>query len=217
MKTLKYIALGVILSSLVFSSFSFYPSKKSFIWAETVTFSETYTQQEVISKLDQDDQFFTWVQLEDTDPESSRIGRCNQANLEDFWNYVQSEGFRAKVQENLIIVEGAEARDHMVSLYAIKKSASKDVFPSGQDLEEVSVSLDDDEENYMLLFSFSESGVEKWASMTRLNEGRDIAILFNGKVISAPRVREEIKDGKCAISGKFTESEIKELKAILEN
>ena len=217
MKTIKYIALGVILSSLVFSSFSIYPSKKSPIQAEKVTFSETYTQQEVISKLEKDDQFFTWVQLEDTDPESSRIGRCHQDNLEDLWNYVQSEAFRAKVQKDLIIIEGAEARDHIISLYAIKKSASNDVFPSGQDLEEVSISLGDDEENYMLLFSFSESGVEKWASMTRLNNGRDIAILFNGKVISAPRVREEIKDGKCSISGKFTESEITELKAILEN
>jgi len=217
MKTLKYIALGVILSSLVFSSFSINPSKRSFTQAETVAFSETYTQQEVISKLDPDDQFFTWVQLEDTNPESSRIGKCHQDNLEDLWKYIQSEAFRAKAQEDLIIVEGAEARDHMSSLYATKKSASNDVFPSGQDLEEVSFSLDDDEDNYMLLFSFSESGVEKWASMTRLNNGRDIAILFNGKVISAPRVREEIKDGKCAISGKFTESEIKELKAILEN
>ncbi len=215
MKTLKYIALGVILTSLVFSSFSFYPAKKSF--TQAVTFCETYTQQEVLSKLDQDDHFFTWLQLEDTYPESARIGRCQEANLEDFWNYVQSEGFRAKVQEDLIIVEGAEARDQMISLYAIKKSALNNELPSGQDLEEVSVSLDGDEENYMLLFSFSESGVEKWASMTRLNKGRDIAILFNGKVISAPRVQEEIKDGKCAISGKFTESEIKELKAILEN
>ena len=208
MKTLKYIVLGVILTSLVFSSFT---------QTETVTFSETYTQQEVISKLDQDDQFFTWVQLEDTYPESARIGRCHQDNLEDLWNYVQSEGFQAKVQKDLIIVEGAETRNHMSSLHAIKKSPSKDMFPSGQDVEEVSVSLSDDEENYMLLFSFSESGAENWASMTRLKKGKDIAILFNGKVISAPRVQEEIKDGKCAISGKFTESEIKELKAILEN
>ena len=208
MKTIKYIALGVILTSLVFSSFT---------QTETVTFSETYTQLEVISKLDQDDQFFTWVQLEDTSPESARIGRCHQDNLEDFWNYVQSEGFQAKVQKDLIIVEGAETRNHMSSLYAIKMRAPKDVFPSGQDVEEVSVSLDGDEENYMLLFSFSESGAENWASMTGLNKGRDIAILFNGKVISAPRVQEEIKDGKCAISGKFTESEINELKAIFEN
>jgi preprotein translocase subunit SecD len=208
MKTLKYILLGVVLSSLVFSSFA---------QSGTVTFNETYTQQEVISKLDQDDQFFTWVQMEDTDPESSRIGRCHQDNLEDLWTYIQSKAFRAKVQEDLSVAAGTEAKDQMISLYAIKKNASNNMFPSGQDLEEVSVSLSDDEENYMLLFSFSESGTEKWASMTRLNKERDIAILFDGKVISAPRVREEIKDGKCAISGNYTESEINELKAVFEN
>jgi len=202
MKTLIYIVWGMILS---------------FTQAETVTFNETYTQQEVISKLDPDDQFFTWIQLEDTYPESARIGRCHQDDLEDLWIYIQSKAFRVKVQDDLSIAAGAEAKDQMISLYAIKKSVSNDVIPSGQDLEEVSVSLSDDEENYMLLFSFSESGAEKWAAMTRLNKGRDIAILFDGKVISAPRVQEEIKDGKCAISGKFTESEINELKALFEN
>ena len=208
MKTLKYIILGVILSSLVFSSFA---------QSGTVTFSETYSQQEVISKLDQDDQFFTWVQMEDTDPESSRIGRCHQDNLENLWNYIQSETFRAKIQEDLSIAAGAEANDQMISLYAIKKSASNNVFPTGSDLEEVSVSKDDQEDNYSLYISFSESGAEKWASMTRLNVGKDIAILFDSKVISAPRLREEIKNGKCSISGKFTESEINELKAVFEN
>ena len=208
MKTLKYIILGVILSSLIFSSFA---------QSGTVTFSETYSQQEVISKLDQDDQFFTWVQMEDTDPESSRIGRCHQDNLENLWNYIQSETFRAKIQEDLSIAAGAEAKDQMIPLYAIKKNASNNVFPTGSDLEEVSVSKDDQEDNYSLYISFSESGAEKWASMTRLNVGKDIAILFDSKVISAPRLREEIKNGKCSISGKFTESEINELKAIFEN
>ena len=53
--------------------------------------------------------------------------------------------------------------------------------------------------------------------MTRLNVGKDIAILFDSKVISAPRLREEIKNGFCSISGKFTEIEINELKAVFEN
>jgi len=217
MKTLKYIALGVILSSLVFSSFSFYPSKNGPIQAETVTFSETYMHQEVISLLDQDDQFFTWVQLDDTYPESSRIGRCSEADFKNLWNYIQSETFRAKVQEDLIIAPGVGADDLMVPLYAIRKSESTDAIPQQQDLEEVSVKKDDFGDNSSLHMGFSESGAKRWASMTRLNKGKDIAILFNGTVLAAPRVSEEIKDGKCAISGKFTESEIKELKAILEN
>jgi len=217
MKTLKYIALGVILSSLIFSSFSIYPSRKSSIQTETVTFCETYTQEEVLSKLDPEELFFTLVKLENTYPESSRIGRCNEADLNRLWEHIQSEAFRSKVQEDLVIAAGAEIKDQMISLYAIKKKASNNMLPLQQDLEEVSISKDDQEDNYALLMTFSESGAKKWATMTRLNKGRSIAILFDGKVISAPMVREEIKDGKLMISGKFTESEIKELKAILEN
>ena len=216
MKTIKYIILGVILSSLVVSSFSIYPSGNKSHQSEKVTFCETYTQQEVISRLERDDSFFKLVDMEDTDPESSMIGKCHQDDLENLWNYIQSKAFRTKVQEDLIIVEGDEAREQMIALYAIKKSDSKDLFPSGQDLEEVSIRKEDGNENYMLLFSFSKSGTERWASMTRMNKERDIAILFDGKVISAPKVREEITNGKCAISGTFTESEINEFKAILE-
>jgi SecD/SecF fusion protein len=55
-----------------------------------------------------------------------------------------------------------------------------------------------------------------WASLTRDNVGRNIAILFDGKVFGAPRVMEEIKNGECMISGNFTESELNRLKAALE-
>ncbi len=217
MKTIKYIILGVILSSLVFSSFSFYPSKKSLIQEETVNFCLTYTQAELISKLDPKDTFFTLVNMEGTNPESSRIGNCHKDNLDLLWDYTRSEAFRSKVPRDLIIVPGAETKDEMISLYAIRKSSSNDVFPGGQDMDEVSVRLSDYNEHYDLYISFSKSGEEKWATITRLNKGRDIAILFKGKVLSAPRVQEEIKNGKCSISGNFTESEANALKTVLEN
>ena len=217
MKTLKYILLGVILSSLVFSSFSFSSSKRNFAQEETVTFCETYTQQEVISKLDPQDRFFTLVHMEETDPTSSRIGSCTEADFKLLWNYIQGEAFRGKVQEDLIIAAGIELKNLMVPLYAIRKSASSETFPLQEDLDEVSVRKDNYQDNYALFLSFSESGTKKWATMTRMNKGKDIAILFNGTVLSAPRVQEEIKDGKSMISGKFTEGEIKQLKAVLEN
>ena len=147
MKTLKYIALGVILSSLIFSSFSINPGQGSLKQEEKLIFCETYTQQEVIAQLDPDDSFFKLIQMEETDPESSRIGRCHQDDLKDLRSYFLSKEFLAKVQEDLIIVEAAETKDQMKALYAIKKSASKDMFPSGQDLDEVSVSKENDEEN----------------------------------------------------------------------
>ena len=217
MRTLKYILLGVILLSLVFSSFSIYTSRKRSAQSTSVTFCETYTQQEIISGLDRGDRFFTLVETDNTDPGNSRIGRCREADWTDLQNYTRGKSFRSKVPKDLIIAAGDHIKDHMISLYAIRESSSTEIIPTGADLEDVSVSLSDDGENYMLLFSFSKSGAEKWASMTRLNKGKDIAILSRGKVIAAPRVTEEIKDGKCAISGSYTESEINSLKAEFEN
>ena len=216
MKTLKYIILGVLLSSLVISSFSFSPSKNSFSQEGKITFCETYTQQELVSKLSSDADFFSLVHLEGTSPESSRIGTCNESDMKAIWNCVRSESFRNQVPNDLFIAAGAEASGQMVSLYAIRKPASKHVFPSQQDLVEVSVS-EDNEDNYTLLMSFSESGAKKWASLTLKHKGRDIASLFDGKLIAAPRVTEEIKGGKCSISGSYTKEEIYRLKAALLN
>jgi hypothetical protein len=217
MKTLKYIILGVILSSLVVSSFSFSPSKKSYAQTKTLVFCETYTKQEVISKLDLKDTFFSWVHLQEKYPESSKIGTCNEADLKHLWNYIQGEAFQSKFPNDLIIAIGAETNDQMISLYAIRNSAANDAFPSKQDIDEVSVRKTDHEENYELYLSFSGSGAEKWARMTRLNKGKDIAILLEGKVIAAPRVREEIKNGKCSISGKYTKDEINKFKSAFED
>jgi len=217
MKTIKYIILGVILSSLIFSSFSFSPSRKNLAQAETVIFCETYTQEELVSRLSPDDSFFKWIHMQETDPGSSKIGTCTEADFKFLWNYIQGEAFRSIVPEDLIIAAGIEVEDHMVPLYAIRKSTAKAAFPSKQDLAEVSIRKDGHEENYALFLNFSESGTKQWASLTRSSIGRDMAILFNGTVLAAPRVHEEIKNGKCMISGKFTESEARQLKSILDN
>lgn len=217
MKTLKYIVLGVMLTSLLFSSLSFSSSKKGFPQEATLTFCETYTQKEVISKLDPKDSFFSWVHMEEAYPESSKIGTCNEADLKHLWNYIQGEGFQSKFPKDLTIAVGAEAKDHRISLYAIRKSAPTNIFPSQQDIDEVSVRKTENEENYSLYLSFSGAGAEKWAIMTRMNRGKDIAILFDGKVLAAPIVREEIKDGKCSISGNYTKIEIIKFKEAFED
>ncbi len=217
MKTLKYIILGVILSSLVVSSFSFSPSRKTHLpGRNSVPSVKPIHSRRCFQNSIPQEYFLTLIHKEGTDPESSRIGTCNEADLKTLWNYIQIESFRSKVPEDLIIAAGAEASGPMIPLYAIRKSASNDVFPSQQDIEELSVSLDSND-NYSLLISFSQSGAEKWASITKKNKGRNIAILFDGKVLAAPRVTEEIKGGKCSISGNYTEAEINQLKAALEN
>jgi preprotein translocase subunit SecD len=50
-------------------------------------------------------------------------------------------------------------------------------------------------------FSFNEKGIKKFADVTRANIGKRLAILFDGKVLSAPTVREAIMNGEAQVSG----------------
>jgi len=217
MKTIKYIILGIVISLIIMSSFSFSSSNKNFTQTESVRFCSTYTQQEVLARLNPEDKFYLLVETEHRDPESSWIGSCPESNIERLWEYVQSDAFKVKVKEDLNLVAGIDLEDGRIPIYAIRESHANREFPVHDDLEEVRIMGGSDEPDYVLLITFSESGSEKWAAMTRTNTGRDIAILSEGKVVAAPRVQEEIRNGRCMISGNFTESEINRIKAALEN
>jgi len=61
-----------------------------------------------------------------------------------------------------------------------------------------------------------ENAIELWAELTGANVGNNLAIVFNNKVYSAPMVREAIKEGKCVISGSFSENDVHLIKSVLE-
>ena len=58
---------------------------------------------------------------------------------------------------------------------------------------------------------FNDEGAKKFAEITKNNVEKMVGIFLDGQLISAPTVREEIKDGKAQISGQFTIDEAKAL------
>ena len=54
---------------------------------------------------------------------------------------------------------------------------------------------------YAVDLVFTEEGKQKFAEATERNEGQQIAILYNGKVVSAPTVQAVITDGRAQITG----------------
>ena len=60
-------------------------------------------------------------------------------------------------------------------------------------------------------------GARRWASLTKANEGRAIAIVLDGSVYSAPRVNGEISGGSSEISGNFTIEDTKDLANTLKS
>jgi SecD/SecF fusion protein len=63
--------------------------------------------------------------------------------------------------------------------------------------------------------TMNREGADNWLKMTTANQGRQIAMVIDGAVYSAPYVQEPISGGSTQITGNFTKQEIKELAAAL--
>lgn len=70
--------------------------------------------------------------------------------------------------------------------------------------------------NYSVDVSFSPEGTQSWAEITTARVGRQIAIVLDGVVQSAPVVQEPILGGQTSITGDFTVEEATQLRTVLE-
>ena len=68
---------------------------------------------------------------------------------------------------------------------------------------------------YLVELSMTEEGTEKFAEATTENVGKQISIVYDGEVVSAPRVNEAITGGKAQISGMDSIEEAKNLAAYI--
>ena len=65
--------------------------------------------------------------------------------------------------------------------------------------------------------SMNSDGARRWASLTKANVGKAIAIVLDGVVYSAPRVNGEISGGNSQITGNFTIEDTKDLATTLKS
>ena len=62
---------------------------------------------------------------------------------------------------------------------------------------------------------FNPAGAKKFAQISADNVGRRLAIILDGKVQSAPRIREKIPSGEAVISGRFTLEKAQDIALVL--
>lgn len=75
---------------------------------------------------------------------------------------------------------------------------------TGRFLENAQLTFDPTTGESIVLLSFDKEGKQKFAEITKENVGKTLAIYLDGAPITAPVIREEIRDGKAEISGGFT-------------
>ena len=74
----------------------------------------------------------------------------------------------------------------------------------GEDLADAQAGFDQQNGQPVINFRFNQSGARKFGAFTKENVGRPFAIVLDGKVLSAPVIREPILSGSGQISGSYT-------------
>jgi len=97
------------------------------------------------------------------------------------------------------------------TMYLIKKR----VMVSGEDLVDSQPAFDSQSGQPVVNFRFNTRGAKKFGTATAANVNRPFAIVLDGKVISAPVIREPILGGTGQISGSFTVQEANDLSLLL--
>ena len=96
-------------------------------------------------------------------------------------------------------------------------TVSKRIIISGDNLLDAQPRLDNQSNQPNVFFSLDRIGAKKFAKSTTDNVGKRIAIILDGKIISAPNVREPITGGNGSISGNFSFQEATDLALLLRS
>jgi SecD/SecF fusion protein len=87
---------------------------------------------------------------------------------------------------------------------------------SGEALTGAAVTFSQGEFNEpVVALQFNSEGAKKFAEITANNVGRRLAIVLDGKVQSAPRIKEAIPSGEAVITGRFTIEQAQDLALVL--
>ena len=82
---------------------------------------------------------------------------------------------------------------------------------TGRLLQNASLEFNQNTQEPIVSLVFNSEGKDLFAKITRENVNSVLAIFLDGQAISSPVIREEIKEGKAQISGRFTPQEAKTL------
>jgi len=74
-----------------------------------------------------------------------------------------------------------------------------------------------DEQGWGVALQFDHEGANLFGQLTKAHVGKRFAIVLDGRVQSAPVIREPIYGGHASITGDFTEEEERNLASVLEN
>lgn len=180
-----------------------------------IEFYETYNRTDVIKLLAKGDKLFTLLNIvsenSEIDKSSPILGFCKPEFSSQVDSYI-AQYYVSKSGEGINFVWGRDLnKNGDCYLYLLKHNS---VLSKQQILE---VSVDKVTESNDLMITFNNDGALVWQNLSKNNINKSIALVIDKKVYFAPVLKNEIKDGKCSISGNFTFKELTKLKSLITN
>lgn len=135
------------------------------------------------------------------------------ADLTLMWSVKPAEFPRTDAKGNVIKkADGTDMTDAYWELVALKGDAVLE----GDAITSASSEYDNMQGN-MVNMKMNDRGAKDWATITRNNLGRSIAIVLDEHVYSFPNVNSEITGGSSQITGNFTPEEANDLSNVLKS
>jgi preprotein translocase subunit SecD len=88
---------------------------------------------------------------------------------------------------------------------------------SGDRVVQARTGIDEFTDQPMVMIAFDEAGTRKFAQMTAANVGKPLAIVLDGKVLSAPVINEPIVGGNAQIAGGYTQESANQMAAAISS
>ncbi|MEC7143595.1 MAG: protein translocase subunit SecD, partial [Pseudomonadota bacterium] len=126
-------------------------------------------------------------------------------------------GKTAKLNFRLVSENSEFGVDELTSELGEKLKISKRIVMSGENLIDAQPSIKNQQNEPTVSFTLDRIGSQKFGRATTDNVGKRLAIVLDGKIISAPNINEPITSGNGMISGNFTFQEATDLALLLRS
>ena len=150
------------------------------------------------------------------------VGYANYRDTAEVNKLLATKEAQTILPKELRLKWGVKAADfdksgQIFELYAIKSTERNGKAPLEGDVITDARDEFDQYNNPSVSMSMNTDGARRWATLTKNNIGKAIAIVLDGYVYSAPNVNGEITGGNSQITGNFTPEVTKDLANVLKS
>ena len=153
--------------------------------------------------------------------ESCVVGYADYKDTAEVNRILSLDEVKKVMPRDLKLMWGVAASDfdktgRIFELYAIRSTERNGRAPLEGDVVVDASDTYDDFHKPAVSMTMNNDGARRWATLTKKNIQRAIAIVLDGYVYSAPNVINEITGGQSSITGNFTPEQTKDLANVLK-